>query len=151
MEQSDGAAIQDQINANFADAIQLKEQRQYIEALKVFDSLHSLIKQNGGAIDAPANKDSTDLQKSYEAVCREIAIICNVLAMAHLSTEEAQGFYAVHAERPFYNDLVEFMTSGPVMIQVLEGEDAIVPDLDRLTHLVTHAAFGAVPITQLDD
>ena len=45
--------------------------------------------------------------------------------MVHLSKEQAQGFYAVHKERPFYNDLVEFMTSGPVMVQVLEGEDAI--------------------------
>ena len=45
--------------------------------------------------------------------------------MEHLSREQAEGFYAVHAERPFYNDLVEFMTSGPVMIQALEGEDAI--------------------------
>lgn len=45
--------------------------------------------------------------------------------MKHLSAEEAGGFYAVHKERPFYNDLIEFMTSGPVMIQVLEGEDAV--------------------------
>jgi nucleoside-diphosphate kinase len=45
--------------------------------------------------------------------------------MKHLSREEAEGFYAVHRERPFFNDLVEFMTSGPVMIQALEGEDAI--------------------------
>ncbi|MFW5927057.1 MAG: nucleoside-diphosphate kinase [Wenzhouxiangella sp.] len=45
--------------------------------------------------------------------------------MKHLSREEAEGFYAVHRERPFFNDLVEFMTSGPVMIQVLEGEEAI--------------------------
>ncbi len=45
--------------------------------------------------------------------------------MAHLTAEEAGGFYAVHAERPFYNDLVSFMSSGPVMIQVLEGENAI--------------------------
>ena len=45
--------------------------------------------------------------------------------MAHLTKEQAEGFYAVHRERPFYNDLVAFMTSGPVMIQVLEGEDAI--------------------------
>jgi len=45
--------------------------------------------------------------------------------MAHLSREEAEGFYAVHRERPFFRDLVEFMTSGPVMIQVLEGDDAI--------------------------
>lgn len=43
----------------------------------------------------------------------------------HMSQEQAQGFYAVHKERPFYNDLVAFMTSGPVVVQVLEGEDAI--------------------------
>ncbi len=45
--------------------------------------------------------------------------------MLHLSTEQAGEFYAVHKERPFYNDLVSYMTSGPVMVQVLEGEDAI--------------------------
>lgn len=45
--------------------------------------------------------------------------------MAQLSQEEAEEFYAVHRERPFYRDLVRYMTSGPVMIQVLEGEDAI--------------------------
>jgi nucleoside-diphosphate kinase len=45
--------------------------------------------------------------------------------MLHLTREQAEGFYAVHRERPFYRDLVEFMTSGPVMVQVLEGEDAI--------------------------
>jgi len=45
--------------------------------------------------------------------------------MAHLSEQEAGQFYAVHKERPFFKDLVEFMTSGPVMIQVLEGEGAI--------------------------
>jgi nucleoside-diphosphate kinase len=45
--------------------------------------------------------------------------------MKHLSRAEAERFYAVHRERPFFNDLVAFMTSGPVMIQVLEGENAI--------------------------
>ena len=45
--------------------------------------------------------------------------------MLHLGKEQAEGFYAVHAERPFYNDLVQFMISGPVVVQVLEGEDAI--------------------------
>ena len=45
--------------------------------------------------------------------------------MIHLSRQEAEGFYAVHKERPFFKDLVSFMISGPVMIQVLEGEDAI--------------------------
>jgi nucleoside-diphosphate kinase len=45
--------------------------------------------------------------------------------MMHLSRAEAEGFYAVHRERPFFRDLVEFMTSGPVLVQVLEGENAI--------------------------
>lgn len=45
--------------------------------------------------------------------------------MLRLSREQAEGFYAVHKERPFFNDLVEFMTSGPVMVQVLEGEGAV--------------------------
>jgi len=45
--------------------------------------------------------------------------------MLHLSEEKAGGFYAEHKGRPFYNDLVTFMTSGPVVVQVLEGEDAI--------------------------
>jgi len=45
--------------------------------------------------------------------------------MMHLTSEQAQSFYAVHAERPFFNDLVSYMTSGPVIVQVLEGDDAI--------------------------
>jgi len=45
--------------------------------------------------------------------------------MMHLSRADAEGFYAVHRERPFYRDLVDFMTTGPVMVQVLEGESAI--------------------------
>jgi nucleoside-diphosphate kinase len=45
--------------------------------------------------------------------------------MMHLSRAEAEGFYAVHRERPFFRDLVDFMISGPVLVQVLEGRDAI--------------------------
>jgi len=45
--------------------------------------------------------------------------------MMHLSSREAEGFYAVHRERPFFRDLVSFMVSGPVLVQVLEGENAI--------------------------
>lgn len=45
--------------------------------------------------------------------------------MLHLTRDQAEGFYAVHRERPFFSDLVSYMISGPVMIQVLEGEDAI--------------------------
>ncbi|MCX7150708.1 MAG: nucleoside-diphosphate kinase [Rhodocyclales bacterium] len=52
--------------------------------------------------------------------------------MAHLSRQEAEGFYAVHKERPFFKDLVQFMSSGPVMIQVLEGEGAIARNRDLM-------------------
>lgn len=52
--------------------------------------------------------------------------------MTHLSRREAEGFYAVHKGRPFFNDLVEFMISGPVMIQVLEGENAIQKNRDLM-------------------
>lgn len=52
--------------------------------------------------------------------------------MAHLSRQEAEGFYAVHKGRPFFNDLVEFMSSGPVMIQVLEGDNAILKNRDLM-------------------
>ena len=45
--------------------------------------------------------------------------------MLHLTREQAEGFYAVHKERPFFSDLVDYMISGPVMIQVLQGENAI--------------------------
>jgi len=45
--------------------------------------------------------------------------------MMHLSRADAEGFYAVHRERPFFRDLVDFMTTGPVMVQVLEGDNAI--------------------------
>jgi nucleoside-diphosphate kinase len=52
--------------------------------------------------------------------------------MAHLSRKDAEGFYAVHKGRPFFNDLVEFMSSGPVMIQVLEGDNAILKNRDLM-------------------
>ena len=52
--------------------------------------------------------------------------------MKQLSQAEAEGFYAVHRERPFFADLVSFMTSGPVMIQVLEGENAVVANRDLM-------------------
>jgi len=52
--------------------------------------------------------------------------------MLHLSRVEAEGFYAVHRQRPFFNDLVNFMISGPVMVQVLEGERAIQKNRDLM-------------------
>ncbi|PSF05735.1 nucleoside-diphosphate kinase [Marinobacter fuscus] len=52
--------------------------------------------------------------------------------MMHLTQEQAEGFYAEHKERPFFNDLVAFMTSGPVVVQVLEGEGAILKNRDLM-------------------
>jgi nucleoside-diphosphate kinase len=52
--------------------------------------------------------------------------------MKHLSRKEAEGFYAVHRERPFFNALVEFMISGPVMIQVLQGDNAILKNRELM-------------------
>lgn len=52
--------------------------------------------------------------------------------MVHLSRNDAEGFYAVHRQRPFFNDLVSFMISGPVMVQVLQGEGAIQKNRDLM-------------------
>jgi len=52
--------------------------------------------------------------------------------MLSLSRKDAEGFYAVHRERPFFRDLVEFMVSGPVMVQVLEGENAVAKNRDLM-------------------
>lgn len=52
--------------------------------------------------------------------------------LVHLSQAEAEGFYAVHRERPFFKDLVSFMISGPVMVQALEGEDAVLKNRELM-------------------
>ena len=52
--------------------------------------------------------------------------------MLHLSREQAEKFYAIHKDRPFFADFVAFMTSGPVMVQVLEGEDAVMKNRDLM-------------------
>lgn len=67
-----------------------------------------------------ANRIGAVCQRFEEGGLRIVAA-----RMLHLDREQAEGFYAVHRERPFFNDLVSFMTSGPVMIMVLEGENAI--------------------------
>ncbi len=54
------------------------------------------------------------------------------MELKQLSEAEAQGFYAEHKERPFFGDLIEFMTSGPVVVQVLEGEDAVTKNRDLM-------------------
>jgi len=72
--------------------------------------------------DAVAKNVIGQIYARFEAAGLKIA----AARMTHLSRAEAEQFYAVHKERPFFKDLVDFMVSGPVMIQVLEGENAIV-------------------------
>jgi nucleoside-diphosphate kinase len=71
--------------------------------------------------DAVAKNAIGQIYARFEAAGLKIV----AARMMQLSQAEAEGFYAVHRERPFFRDLVKFMISGPVMIQVLEGEDAI--------------------------
>jgi nucleoside-diphosphate kinase len=76
----------------------------------------SIIKPDGVA----RNLIGEVLQRFEKAGLRVVAA-----RMQHLSQRDAEGFYAVHAARPFFKDLVKYMTSGPVLLQVLEGENAI--------------------------
>jgi nucleoside-diphosphate kinase len=71
--------------------------------------------------DAVANGVTGEILSRFEKAGLEIV----ALKKLRLSEEQARGFYAVHKERPFYGELVEFMTSGPVVVGVLEGPDAI--------------------------
>jgi len=71
--------------------------------------------------DAVAKNVIGDIYNRFEKAGLRIV----AARMLHLSREQAGEFYAVHKERPFYKDLLDFMTSGPVMVQILEGEDAI--------------------------
>ena len=71
--------------------------------------------------DAVGNNHIGSIYQRFETAGLRIV----AARMMHLSREQAEAFYAVHRERPFYADLVDFMTSGPVIVQVLEGENAI--------------------------
>ncbi|TSE27260.1 Nucleoside diphosphate kinase [Tepidimonas sediminis] len=71
--------------------------------------------------DAVAKNVIGQIYSRFEAAGLKIV----AAKMVHLSRREAEAFYAVHRERPFFKDLVDFMVSGPVMVQVLEGENAI--------------------------
>jgi nucleoside-diphosphate kinase len=78
--------------------------------------------------DAVAKNVIGQIMARFESAGLKIA----AAKMIHLSREQAQAFYAVHKARPFFNDLVTFMISGPVMIQVLEGENAIAKNRDLM-------------------
>ena len=76
--------------------------------------------------DAVAKSLIGEINRRFEKAGLQIV----AAKMKHLSKEDAEGFYAVHKERPFFNALVSFMSSGPVMIQVLEGTNAIIQNRD---------------------
>jgi nucleoside-diphosphate kinase len=87
-----------------------------LEFLMAVERTISIIKP-----DAVAKNVIGDIYNRFEKAGLRIV----AARMMHLTREQAGEFYAVHKARPFYNDLVDFMTSGPVMVQVLEGESAI--------------------------
>jgi len=76
--------------------------------------------------DAVGNNNIGEIYAMFEKAGLKIV----AAKMMHLTEEQAGAFYAVHKERPFYKDLVGFMTSGPVMVQALEGENAIAAHRD---------------------
>jgi len=78
--------------------------------------------------DAVANNAIGQILARFEKAGLKIV----AARMLQLSRRDAEGFYAVHRERPFFKDLVEFMTGGPVMVQVLEGENAIQKNRDLM-------------------
>lgn len=78
--------------------------------------------------DAVAKNVIGEIYSRFEKAGLKIA----ASRMVHLSRADAEGFYAVHKARPFFNDLVNFMISGPVMVQVLQGERAIAKNRDLM-------------------
>jgi nucleoside-diphosphate kinase len=88
----------------------------YLEFLMAVQRTLSIIKP-----DAVAKNVIGEIYSRFEKAGLRIV----AAKMLHLTKEQAGGFYDVHKERPFFKDLVEFMTSGPVMVQVLEGDEAI--------------------------
>jgi len=78
--------------------------------------------------DAVAKNAIGDIYSRFEKAGLQIV----ASRMLHLSQEQAEGFYAEHKERPFFGALVSFMTSGPVMVQVLEGEGAVLKNRDLM-------------------
>lgn len=78
--------------------------------------------------DAVAKNVIGQIVTRFEAASLRVV----AMKMIQLSKEQAEGFYAEHKERPFFGDLVSFMTSGPVVVQVLEGENAIVKNRDLM-------------------
>jgi nucleoside-diphosphate kinase len=88
----------------------------FLELLMAIERTLSIIKP-----DAVAKNVIGKIYSRFESNALRII----AARMIHLSQRDAEGFYAVHRERPFFRDLVKFMISGPVMVQVLEGENAI--------------------------
>jgi nucleoside-diphosphate kinase len=85
-----------------------------------------------------------EIYKRFETAGLEIV----AARMLHLSQAQAEAFYAVHSERPFFKDLVSYMTSGPVMVQALRGEDAV--DVNRTLMGATNPAEAAAGTIRAD-
>lgn len=91
--------------------------------------------------DAVANNHIGEIYRRFETAGLTIV----AAKMLHLSREQAEAFYGVHRERPFFGDLVDFMISGPVMVQVLEGESAILKNREIMgTTNPAEAAAGSI-------
>jgi nucleoside-diphosphate kinase len=95
----------------------------FLELLMAIERTLSIIKP-----DAVAKNVIGKIYSRFESNALRII----AARMIHLSQRDAEGFYAVHRERPFFRDLVKFMISGPVMVQVLEGENAIQKNRDLM-------------------
>ena len=78
--------------------------------------------------DAVSNNHIGEIKSRFEKAGLKIV----ASRMIHMDAEQAGGFYAEHSERPFFNDLVSFMTSGPIVVQVLEGENAILANRELM-------------------
>ena len=109
--------------ATVANSGHLFSTRKTLETTMAIERTFSIIKP-----DAVAKNAIGAIVARFEAA--GLKVIAS--RMAHLSRQEAEGFYAVHKERPFFKDLVDFMVSGPVVLQVLEGEGAILKNRDLM-------------------
>jgi nucleoside-diphosphate kinase len=102
----------------------------YLKPFFLLEFLHMAIERTLSIIkpDAVAKNVIGQIYSRFEGAGLKVI----AARMMHLSRAEAEGFYAVHAARPFFKDLVEFMISGPVIVQALQGENAIATHRDLM-------------------
>lgn len=127
MERNDMGVLKCAVTENFFEVVVFISKKQQ---LIFYFGCHMAIERTLSIIkpDAVAKNAIGQIVARFEQAGLKIA----AARMVHLSRAEAEGFYAVHKERPFFNDLVEFMISGPVFVQVLEGDNAIQKNRDLM-------------------